>query len=511
VGGPLSYWQALDKNETFEYPASVQSYIFAGGLSDGTAKDAEIRFNSLPIEDRTVQGSFAWFYARTGANTTLQANVICLGCDPTKVTVPANSDYAWHSIAVTPAGQDGVNDIRLHFAATGNHDASAAAAYFELQLSPCAPAYGNFMPGIWPTACYRPYADNSPFNTPLPTSLPPETLFDPNSQLMVNRIIYEPYFAELPPPRRAGNLEAPASGLGGWPTYYPSLTDSVYKIVECNEYFSDCPIRNMQLHLTPGAERQGGAQAPAGWDRHMTTIDQENAWEYDFYHFGGVSGGISSVPPPNQSLEVPIGWGGRTRIDGDGLRSYATASGFGNLAGRIREEELARAVSAKTEIHHAITIAISCGDNDSVYPAGNQADYLCSRITNPNTLERLSQVNAAPMGTRFMLDVQYANTVLPSLPLWQQAAVKAMVKYGLFMNDTGSAFAFSSQAESGNQYTSVGVTYQDPWFPFGRDNGWTLFAGDYVGHLGDGVDWSNLRVVNPCVTEGICSGQLVSP
>jgi hypothetical protein len=447
----------------------------------------------------------------------LQARVICLGCDPTKVMmVPPKSGFAWYSISVTPTGQDGVNDISLHFTATGDHDASVAAAYFELQMSPCMPAYGNFAPGVWPTACYRPYADNSPFNTPLPLGLDPKTLFDPNSSAIVNRIVNERWYAQLDPPRIAGNLLAPADHHGGWPTYYPRLTDPVYRIVECTEFSPpDCPIKNMKLHLTPGAERQGGTKVGAGADRHMATIDQENAWEYDFYHFGGVAGGIAAVPPAQGPFEVPIGWGGRTRIDGDGLNSGATASGFANLAGEFRVEELNRAVMAKGELHHAMTIVLNCGDNETVYPALDNPGYLCSRLTNRDTGQPLSNVNAPLMGARLTLDVTYANQILPALPAWQQAIVRAMVKYGMFMNDTGTAFAFDVQNESGNQYVSVGP-YEDPWFRFGRDNNWVLYLGDYVGQLGRDVmglplNWSNLVVVRPCISEGICSGQLIPP
>ena len=43
----------------------------------------------------------------------------------------------------------------------------------------------------------------------------------------------------------------------------------------------------------------------------------------------------------SKAAELRFSWGGRARIDGDGIsEGHATAAHFGNLAGRTRAEEL---------------------------------------------------------------------------------------------------------------------------------------------------------------------------
>ena len=59
----------------------------------------------------------------------------------------------------------------------------------------------------------------------------------------------------------------------------------------------------------------------------------------------GAVGGL-----PRGGGRIDISWGGRTRIDGQGLDSSATAAGFGNLAGKLRAEELAEVDQILDEI-----------------------------------------------------------------------------------------------------------------------------------------------------------------
>ena len=59
-----------------------------------------------------------------------------------------------------------------------------------------------------------------------------------------------------------------------------------------------------------------------------------------------------------------ISWGGRTRIDGDGLGSDANAAHYGSLAGIIRAEEMRRG-----RIDHALFMLVRCDSGRKVYPA----------------------------------------------------------------------------------------------------------------------------------------------
>ena len=76
-----------------------------------------------------------------------------------------------------------------------------------------------------------------------------------------------------------------------------------------------------------------------------------------------------------------------------------------------------------------------------------------------------------------------------------------ITRYGAYVGDTGGSWGF--EQESGVQYTSLG--HPDPWISFARTNGWDHYrARTWVGRLGDGVDWSRLRVLDPCIGRGTC-------
>ncbi len=81
---------------------------------------------------------------------------------------------------------------------------------------------------------------------------------------------------------------------------------------------------------------------------------------------------------------LTFGWGGATRIDGDGRGSDATAAQYGNLAGIIRAQELQAGA-----INHALFTVIRCDNANHGYPA-MKSGRACSHIGESNT-------NAPPM------------------------------------------------------------------------------------------------------------------
>jgi hypothetical protein len=181
------------------------------------------------------------------------------------------------------------------------------------------------------------------------------------------------------------------------------------------------------------------ARAAGGSDGHLSVIDQASGWEYDFW-------AVSSKPEGGGVLE--IGWGGRTRIDGDGLDSPATAAHFGLAAGVIRPAELLAG-----EINHALFMAVRCTNGTSVYPAGPNTGRACSEIG-------LSNKDAPAMGQRFFLDMSAAEIAAQQVPEWQKTILTAMARYGMYVGDTGGG-GWNVGFESGSSYTSFG--HPDPW------------------------------------------------
>ncbi|MBI5105556.1 MAG: hypothetical protein HZB46_11370 [Solirubrobacterales bacterium] len=235
-----------------------------------------------------------------------------------------------------------------------------------------------------------------------------------------------------------------------------------------------CEIEGLKVRI-PSAARAAGAG-----DNHLTVVDQASGWEYDLW-------AVQDKPPGGGSLR--FAWGGRTRIDGDGLGSGATAAGFGGLAGIIRAPELAAG-----RIEHALFLVAPCDSGRRVHPASGSGRP-CSALGLPAD-------DAPPMGARLQLDLSHAELAALDVPQWKRAILTAMAKYGMYLGDTGGE-TWGVQAESGLTYTSFGV--EDQLAAFARWAGAPAWEDHYVLGLRDGVDWARrLRVVDPCVTAGTC-------
>jgi hypothetical protein len=378
-----------------------------------------------------------------------------------------------------------VNGLTLRFTSGGC--GNVRAAYVQLQTTASAPAptptpapapapaptstattsftcgLGGFKAGAWPTSCWRPYSDSSPFNEPIPATARAAA----NSAAVVSRLMG---FGQ------PSNLVAgQADTADDWyhPTYYSSSSDPLYTL-HCTQTWGKCAVEGVQVRV-PSAARAAG-----GGDAHMTIVDQATGWEYDLW-------GVTSKPSGGGTLSAQ--WGGKTRIDGDGRGSDATAARFGNLAGVIRGQELAAG-----HIDHALFMTIDCDSGTYVYPA-MKAGRACASIG-------LSNTNAPAMGTRFQLNMTSSQIDALAVPTWKKTILHAMATYGMYFGDTGGG-SWGLQFESGSTYSSFGK--EDPVVTFARANGVPSSGGVYAFNLRDGVDWARyLRVVDPCTTQGTC-------
>lgn len=332
---------------------------------------------------------------------------------------------------------------------------------------------GSFSPESMPGACWRPYSDDSPFNKPLPA----DPALASNSSQIADR--WRSSWL-------TGQASSPEFGVGtadtenDWdhPIYFSRPSDPVYT-VRCAEDWGTCEIEGAQVRIPTEA------RPAAGGDGHMAVIDQASGWEYDFWQ-------VRSKPAGGGT--ITISWGGKTRIDGDGLGSDATAGNFGLAAGVVRPSELAAG-----QINHALFMVVECTNGTAVGPAGTNPGRECSEIGKSNA-------NAPAMGQRFFLDMSEAEIRALPVPEWKKTLLVAMATYGLLVGDTGGGFI---KLESGSSFTSFG--YADPWEKVASDAGipaWRNPAtgkNEYLFDLTDSVAWqSKMRVVDPCVDEGTC-------
>lgn len=342
----------------------------------------------------------------------------------------------------------------------------------------CRPAYGTFGAGNWPSGCWRPYADNSPFNQPLPAN----PALDPNSAAIISDMRSAAWggggFSEMVAGTPVSDCTNADAQDYQHPVYYSKPTDPLFTITRAAGGY-DSELYGTQVRI-PDAARPA-----CGGDAHLTVVDQSTAVEYDFWKVvrKDAGGGV-----------IAVRGAGRTRVDGDGLNAVgvpgdANAARWGLMAGIIRGEEL-RAL----DIRHALFLTVRCDNGGIVYPASGHGAPCRDANGNPNH-------TGPPMGARIQLVMSDAEINALVVPAPHKAILRALARYGAFVGDTGGS-PWDLQFESGRSYTSFG--YEDPVVTFARQEGVMSYNGMYIFQLNSGVDWSRLRVIAPCVTRGDC-------
>lgn len=311
-------------------------------------------------------------------------------------------------------------------------------------------------------ASCRPYGPASPFNRPLPSN--PKLLS--NSPGIVDRLEGWGPVQQL----AVGHADTRSDYFH--PVYRANRGDPLYT-VHCLRWTSSCEVEGHRLRIPRVARPAGGA------DGHLAVV-QPDGWEYDFWQ-------VREKPAGGGTLVVSHG--GRTRIDGDGLGSDATAAEFGLAAGLIRGDQIEAG-----EIDHALFIHVRCTSGRSVYPAApGTTGSVCSDTT-----------NAPPLGARIWFSMSPAQIAALPVPAWKKTILRALHRYGGYVGDTtGGRVSWGVQALSGSTYTSYGKA--DPWVKVARGFGVGIWNGAYYLDVDGGVDWGgHLKVVDPCLAQGSC-------
>jgi hypothetical protein len=347
--------------------------------------------------------------------------------------------------------------------------ASAAVAAVVASTPPPAvrggtQGWNGYGVGSWPGADWRPYAATSPFNQPIPGS----ASVHPNSANIVREVLSW---------AAPGSLIAGSAGTTsdyGHPTYWSQPNDPRYKLHSTS---GSPAIEGMTIPVPSAAKPAGGS------DAHMTIVTPDG-WEYDLWD-------VQSKPTGGGTLTFGIG--GRTRIDGNGTNSPATASNFANLAGVIRAQELAAG-----HINHALFIAAKCTTTSTAFGfgardgSGSQAAYVYPATHGGSGC---GDANAPPMGARFQLNMSDAQIAALNVPDWKKTILTALAHYGGYVGDTGGP-GFAFEFESSEMYLAFG--YADPLVTFAKANGIVPQNGFYAFNMATGVDWAHyLRVVVP--------------
>jgi hypothetical protein len=331
----------------------------------------------------------------------------------------------------------------LASSALGGFAATFAAA---APADPCSAAYPSFGVGNWPPACWRPYADTSPFNVPIP----PNPRLNPRSAQIVQRLL------EQGPPTAARAGISQSGGDFGKPLYWARTTDPLVTV------HGSAPVEGDRIRVPSGARPADGG------DAHMTII-QPDGWEYDFWRAQAPAGGALNVET-----------GRKMRVDGDGFGNGVVAARFGNLAGRVRAQEMEGGL-----INHALEIAVVCTSGRYVWPSVT-AGSKCSNTT-----------DAPSLGDRFQLALSDAQIAAMPVPSWKKTILRALAHYGAYVGEQSSHWSLFG-FESGATYTSFGIP--DEVAVFAQRSGIRQSSDGVYYFRMDDIDWARyMRVVDSSV------------
>jgi hypothetical protein len=218
------------------------------------------------------------------------------------------------------------------------------------------------------------------------------------------------------------------------------------------------------------------------------TVVQPDGWEYDLWE-------ARARPAGGGTLR--FGWGGRLRVDGNGLRGGSTAAEYGALAGVIRGAELRAG-----HIDHALFVVLRCTSDTTAFGYGvrphRRGDGGSSYVypaSKGGARCRGAGRDVPPMGARLRLAMSDAEIDALDVPRWKRAILRALANYGGYVGDTGGP-GFGLMFESGSTYTSFGA--EDPLAALARSAGIHRRGGLYRFDIADGVEWGrHLRVLVP--------------
>ncbi len=242
---------------------------------------------------------------------------------------------------------------------------------------------------------WRPFSDNSPWNTLIP--IDPE--IDPNSGAMIN------------------NLQSSSD-----PEFWINLNKYTVPVWVANastpQYKVPCTDGN--CHDFDHVPIPGEAVPDPEHDAHMLILDLAQHKSWDMWHAQKLSDGSWIA-----------GYGTTFDLNGEGVKAYgqgsARGSGFPLAGGLIYAQEVQAG-----HIRHALIMAYDWPRNCVVYPAST-SDGLSS------------SPNAIPEGARLQLDPSLDLNTLNLSPAAKVIA-RAMQEYGLYVGD--NSHGISLYAES---------------------------------------------------------------
>jgi hypothetical protein len=275
------------------------------------------------------------------------------------------------------------------------------------------------------------YSSDSPWNQAIPVG----ASIDLNSEVMIEQLVED---------ARTGN--EPTLSVREWSVTVYIADESTQRYeVELTAMWSPYDML-LNVPIPDGA-----LPDPAG-DGHMTILDLDSGYEYDFWQAEQHNDGSWHAS-----------WGNRISLESSGVYPYgmsARGSGFASLAGMIWPEELIAG-----RIEHALVLSLpSAARGGPVWPA-TESDG------------RSWADGAIPEGARLQLDPNLDLDQFEMTP-YERIIAEALQIYGAFVGDVSG----SVELEVINPISYPEDPYPEGWF----DSRWTLLTN---------IPWEYMRVL----------------
>ena len=259
--------------------------------------------------------------------------------------------------------------------------------------------------------CSRPYADTSPWNTPIV----PNPVIDPNSATHIATI--------------GGNLSSDPTQYT-YPVYETSsavplstvtISGAFSNVTGDGQTMENQSRGSVQVPIPPQAS------AAAGSDAQVVIVNPETGDEWGFWQFRSASGGFAAT----NGYHYNTRWSGVPPRTASGSPFVSRGAGVTYLAGLIRPCEIERG-----RIDHALAFAYSYPRSDFVYPA-TKSD---GGSSDPNDVAE---------GTRLQLDPALTDADLAALGCTGACLTiaHALQVYGMYVIDNSGRAKIMAEFE----------------------------------------------------------------
>ena len=255
----------------------------------------------------------------------------------------------------------------------------------------------------------QPFAENSPFRTPIPANAEA----DPNSAAMISSVGWDDS-------AYVSTIEY------GIPIYTANAGTPRYSVPCLITTWGHCPFNGHRVPIPDDALPQYGS------DGSMVVVDPQNRKIYEFWR------------AMREKHRWTTQFAAVNDLDGSGWGGASTGSGASRLAGVVRVAEIAQG-----SIPHALAM---------------ESNNVCAKIFRPPALKtdgRSTRSDCIPEGARLQLDPSVDIDSLGLAPA-ERFMAEALQRYGAYITDvSASPLSISFERDNTAPSGTVGKTYSD--------------------------------------------------